>query len=86
MKNPLVPLFNLLPEDGSKVIVSKELCVQILAWMRAADPKFAQLEDVDKLLWHLHQKNAVTLSYAEVGKDRINFIQRNLNGNETGKV
>lgn len=83
MKNPLVNLFNALPEDGSKVIVTKEFCVQILAWMRGADPKFAQLDAVDKLLWYLHQQNAVTLSYTEVGKDRINFIQRNLNGNQS---
>ena len=78
MKNPLLPLFNSLPEDGSKVIVTKEFCVQILAWMRASDPKFTQLDAVDKLLWYLHQQNAITLSYTEVGKDRINFIQRKL--------
>ena len=78
MKNPLLPLFNALPEDGSKIIITKEFCIQILAWMRASDPKFAQLDAVDKLLWYLHQQNAITLSYAEVGTDRINFIQRKL--------
>ena len=83
MKNPLINLFNALPEDGSKIIVTKELCVQILAWMRTSDPKHTQLADVDKLLWYLHQQNAVTLSYTEVGKDRINFIQRKLNGNQS---
>jgi hypothetical protein len=81
MKNPLIHLFNALPEDGSKIIVTKEFCVQILAWMRAADPKYTQLDAVDKLLWYLHQQNAIILSYAEVGTDRINFIQRKLNGN-----
>ena len=78
MKNPLAHLFDLLPEDGSKILITKEFCVQLLAWMRAADPKFSQLEDVDKLLWYLHQQNAITLSYSEVGKDRVNFIQRKL--------
>ena len=78
MKNPLVPLFNALPEDGSKVIITKEFCVQILAWMRAADAKHTELADVDKLLWYLHQQNAITLSYSEVGKDRVNFIQRKI--------
>ena len=78
MKNPLINLFNALPEDGSKVIVTKEFCVQILAWLRAADAKHTELTSVDKLLWYLHQQNAVTLSYTEVGKDRINFIQRKL--------
>jgi hypothetical protein len=78
MKNPLVPLFQSLPEDGSKVLITKEFCVQILAWMRASDPKFGELEAVDKLLWYLHQQNAVTLSYTEVGTDRVNFIQRKI--------
>lgn len=80
MKNPLVPLFNALPEDGSKILITKDFCVQILAWMRASDPKFSQLDDVDKLLWYLRQQNAITLSYTQVGEDRVNFIQRKLNG------
>lgn len=78
MKNPLVNLFNELPEDGSKILITKEFCIKLLAWMRASDPKYRQLEDVDKLLWYLHQQNAITLSYTQVGEDRVNFIQRKL--------
>lgn len=88
MKNPIYQLFNVLPEDGSKIVVTKELCIKILAWMRAADPKFRELADVDKLLWYLHGENAVILSYVEVGKERVNFIQRSisLDGNKTSKI
>lgn len=86
MKNPIVSILNALPENGSKVIVSKDFCIQVLAWMRAADPKYNDLIHVDKLLWYLHEQGVVNLSYVEVDSNRINFIQRNLNGNETGKV
>lgn len=78
MKNPIKNIIDSLPEDGSPVIVTKELCIQILAWMRAADPKFSSLEHVDKLLWFLHKENVIGLSYSEVGAERINFISRKI--------
>jgi hypothetical protein len=82
MKNPIYKLFEIIPEDGSKILVTKELCIQILAWMRASDPKFHDLSSVDKLLWYLHKEEAITLSYAEAGNERINFISRKVtNGN-----
>ena len=78
MSNPIVKLWKLLPEDGSKIIITKELTIQLLAWMRAADPTMIELRYVDELLNFLHKENVITLSYTEVGQDRINFIQRKL--------
>lgn len=81
MRNPIDNLYDALPKDGTAVIVTKDFCKQVLAWMRAADPKFSSMEHVDKLLWYLHGEKLVVLSYTETSDGRINFIRRNINGN-----
>ena len=78
MKNPLIPILQLLPDDGSKIIITKEFSKQVLAFLNAAEPKYREMAHADKLLHYLHQHNVIELSYAEVGEDRINFIRKKI--------
>ena len=80
MKNPIKLLLDSLPQDNSSVIITKDFCKQMLAWMHAADPKFSSMEHVDKLLWFLHQESMIVLSYTEASGERINYIRKNVNG------
>jgi hypothetical protein len=78
MKNPIVPLLNILPPDSSKVIVTKDFTRQVLALMSASDPKFKEMGQADDFLHYLHQNNVIELSYSEVDGKRINFIRKKI--------
>lgn len=78
MKNPLHNIFAMLPDDGSKIIVTKDFTKQVLAYMSAADPKFKEMGQADSMLKYLHQQNAIELSYAEAEGERINFIRKKI--------
>ena len=81
MKNPIIPILRLLPDDGSKVIVTKELTRQILALMSAADPKFKNMEQAEEFLSYLHDNHVVEITSTD--DKQTHFIRKTLNGNQS---
>lgn len=79
MKNPIIPILRLLPDDGSAIIATKELTRQVLALMSAADPKFKNMEQAEEFLSYLHDSKVVELSTST--DKQTTFIRKIYNGN-----
>ena len=76
MKNPILQILHILPDDKSKIIITKEFSRQVLAFMMAADPKFKEMGQADAFLVYLHENDLVEISYTEISGGRVNFIRK----------
>lgn len=73
MKNPIIPILNLLPAD-TNIIVTKDFTRQVLALMSAADPKFKNMEQAEEFLSYLHDKGVIEITSTQ--DKRTHFIRK----------
>lgn len=79
MKNPIIPILKLLPDNGALITVSKEFTRQVLALMSAADPKFKNMEQAEEFLSYLHDNQVIEIS--STTDNEVYFIRKLINGN-----